>query len=38
MNGMKNNKIRKLIYEFDMPSYFFYIKAGYFPIKNNKRR
>jgi hypothetical protein len=28
-----NNKIRKLIYEFDMQTYLFYVRAGYFPIK-----
>jgi hypothetical protein len=34
---MNNKKIKKLIYNFDMPSYLFFVKAGYFPIKNNKK-
>jgi hypothetical protein len=33
---MKNNKFRKLIYEFDMPTYFYYVKIGFFPIKNKR--
>jgi hypothetical protein len=32
-----NNKYKKIIYDFDMLSYQFYVKAGYFPIKNNKK-
>jgi hypothetical protein len=32
----KNSK-RKRIYQYDMPRYFFYVKAGYFPDGNNGR-
>jgi hypothetical protein len=27
----KNSKIKKRIYQYDMPTYLFYVKAGYFP-------
>jgi len=30
----KNSK-RKRIYQYDMPTYLFYVKAGYFPDGNN---
>ena len=33
---MKNNKIKKLIYEYDMDTYMFYVKAGYIPKKKVK--
>jgi hypothetical protein len=33
---MKNNKIKKLIYEYDMMNYMFYVKAGYIPKKRMK--
>jgi len=26
-----NNKFKKLIYEFDMQSYMFYVRTGYIP-------
>jgi hypothetical protein len=28
-----NNPIKKLIYEYDMQTYLFYVKAGYIPKK-----
>jgi hypothetical protein len=31
-----NNKIRKLIYEYDMLLYFYYVKTRFFPEINNK--
>ena len=34
----KNSKIKKRIYQYDMPTYLFYVKAGYFPDGNNGGR
>jgi hypothetical protein len=31
-----NNKFKKIIYEYDMLSYFYFVKTGYFPIKNKE--
>jgi hypothetical protein len=33
----KNSKIKKRIYQYDMPRYFFFVKVGYFPDGNNGR-
>jgi hypothetical protein len=30
---MKREKIKKLIYEYDMATYMFYVRAGYIPKK-----